>query len=46
MRLEDSSFNSSAFKQRTHKPETKTDIQKFADFEPEPKLFKRKTLKS
>jgi hypothetical protein len=42
MRLEDCSFNSSALKKRTHKPETKTDIQKFADFEPEPKHFQRK----
>jgi hypothetical protein len=45
LRPEDSSVNSSALKQRDPKPETKTDIQKFADFELESNLFKRKTLK-
>jgi len=45
MRLEESSFNSSTLKQRARKPETITDIQKFAAFEPEPKYFQRKTLK-
>jgi len=45
MRLEESSFNSSTLKQMAGKPETKTDIQKFVDFETEPKHFQRKPLK-